>query len=932
MTEKEMDLSGEKLTVGDFSLGKTLGTGAFGRVRFVTHKGNGRHYALKTLKKAAIIKMKQVDHIMSEKQSLCGNHFTASNKPCFAAAASRGEFFTHLRKAGRFENEQSLFYAAQITCIFEYCHELNIVYRDLKPENILINADGYVKLTDFGFAKDPMGIYQKILAGKITFPKIFHKEAKSLVKKLLTPDLGKRFGNLKNGAADIKEHKWFKDLSWEDLVGKKIDAPFKPAVKGATDTSNFDDYPDSDQEPPAVNASQDPFTNWRRAEEWYQLLAFGSRYCLVLATQEGHGLRALGFRDAYLRTCSSSYTTKSLDRMVHLNNDAVQKQGEEYGKFESGNKLSLEEFQKFLDEHHQVRKISVREDLMPKCHSLMADAIRSAASKLNPRKIKHCFEVFGFDFMVDSDFRVWLIECNANPCLDLCSAYLAHLIPSMLDQALRLTVDSFVDGQECSPEDTKWDLLYDSEEAPNSMSSTWMEELPEGFTLPMLGTQILGRKTKKGNKKMAAPPRETALAAEEDAKPPAVLPALMSLSTGQAFDVLKNFEENAGSVRDPTAYAIGTARKAERGETIGTGRKATVTVSEAPRLRAPRAKGEQRPPEPIGSFGKPSRVGHPSYQAPPQHSSDSSRIRRQVQWLNRNAELQQDLDEERVVSQLTRVSEREAMDILKHPPVAPPPGMEDMHYDMARDIGQRVEALILDAKHASETRVGKEIQKIKQTLGTGIEEKIKLINDKVAQVEPKTGGLLKTELQASITKLEEVWEGEVGTLKQELWQTIQAHNHNADLLKHQKDAIDQVQSRMTETAPTPELDQVHVQLLQVDKVLHKEMAKEVQMDQLMARLNAVHHQLLALSGAAPAALMAQAALVQRMLPRTASPKKGQKKAKGSKSLQIAALNPEAPEFVPSLEDSASTVRDPTAYVISAYRRAVDGKGKGRSGK
>lgn len=240
------------------------------------------------------------------------------------------------------------------------------------------------------------------------------------------------------------------------------------------------------------------------------------------------------------------------------------------------------------------------------------------------------------------------------------------------------------------------------------------------------------------------------------------------------------------------------------------------------------------------------------------------------------------------------------------PPVAPPPGMEDLqHYDMARDIGQKVEALILDAKHASETRVGKEIQKIKQKM-EAMAEKIKLINDKVAQVEPKTGGLLKTELQASITKLEEVWEGEVGTLKQELWQTIQAHNHNADLLKHQKDAIDQVQSRMTETASNPELDQVHVQLLQVDKVLHKEMAKEVQMDQLMARLNAVHHQLLTLSGAAPAALMAQAALVQRMapglaVPRTASPKKGQKKAKGNKSAQNAALNPEAPEFVPSWE-------------------------------
>ena len=38
-------------------------------------------------------------------------------------------------------------------CMFEYLHEKNIIYRDLKPENILIAADGYLKLTDFGFAK-----------------------------------------------------------------------------------------------------------------------------------------------------------------------------------------------------------------------------------------------------------------------------------------------------------------------------------------------------------------------------------------------------------------------------------------------------------------------------------------------------------------------------------------------------------------------------------------------------------------------------------------------------------------------------------------------------------------------------------------------------------------------------------------------------------
>lgn len=46
--------------VESFELGKTLGTGSFGRVRFATHKASGRHYALKMLKKAVIIRLKQV--------------------------------------------------------------------------------------------------------------------------------------------------------------------------------------------------------------------------------------------------------------------------------------------------------------------------------------------------------------------------------------------------------------------------------------------------------------------------------------------------------------------------------------------------------------------------------------------------------------------------------------------------------------------------------------------------------------------------------------------------------------------------------------------------------------------------------------------------------------------------------------------------------
>merc|ERR1712086_1178106 len=196
-----------------------------------------------------------------------------------------GELFTHLRRARKFTDEQSKFYGAQTGAAFEHIHSKNIVHRDLKPENILLSSDGYSKLTDFGFAKvvepgsrtytlcgtpeyiapevllnkghgkpvdwwtlgiliyemivgyppfvdeDPMGIYQKILSGKIVFPKMFDKNAKGLVKKLLTADLGKRFGNLKNGVDDIKKAKWFSELNWQQLLDKEMTSPYKPVVK-----------------------------------------------------------------------------------------------------------------------------------------------------------------------------------------------------------------------------------------------------------------------------------------------------------------------------------------------------------------------------------------------------------------------------------------------------------------------------------------------------------------------------------------------------------------------------------------------------------------------------------------------------------------------------------------------------------------------------
>jgi len=198
--------------------------------------------------------------------------------------------------------------------MFEYLHSKNVIYRDLKPENLLIAEDGYLKLTDFGFAKvvegrtytlcgtpeylapeillnkghgkpvdwwclgiliyemiagidpftdeDPMAIYQKILKGKVKFPKNFDKNGKSLVKHMLVADLSKRYGNLKNGVNDIKNHRWFSEINWDSILQKKLIPPYKPTVKSPGDTSNFSSYPDSETIASALKPADDPFLDW----------------------------------------------------------------------------------------------------------------------------------------------------------------------------------------------------------------------------------------------------------------------------------------------------------------------------------------------------------------------------------------------------------------------------------------------------------------------------------------------------------------------------------------------------------------------------------------------------------------------------------------------------------------------------------------------
>ena len=68
-------------------------------------------------------------------------------------------------------------------------------------------------------------------------------------------------------------------------------------------------------------------------------------------------------------------------------------------------------------------------------------SMESVKRKLNANNRQYCFELFGYDFIIDDQFKVWLIEVNTNPCLEESSRLLRMLLPRLIDDALKLTVD-----------------------------------------------------------------------------------------------------------------------------------------------------------------------------------------------------------------------------------------------------------------------------------------------------------------------------------------------------------------------------------------------------------------------------------------------------------------------------------------------------------
>ena len=154
-----------------------------------------------------------------------------------------------------------------------------------------------------------------------------------------------------------------------------------------------------------------------------------------------HQKKVYLFKEGHLKTCSVEYDINSKDAFTHITNYSFQKHNTNFQKFEKGNEVPFYEFQKFIDEKYPEKNYKLNRDLMKQIKEIIAISMRCGKNKINKNNRSFQFEIFGYDFMLDSDFNAFLIEINTNPGLEISSPWIQIVVPRMLDDALRLTVD-----------------------------------------------------------------------------------------------------------------------------------------------------------------------------------------------------------------------------------------------------------------------------------------------------------------------------------------------------------------------------------------------------------------------------------------------------------------------------------------------------------
>ncbi|XP_045155163.1 protein kinase C zeta type [Echinops telfairi] len=306
-------MDGIKISQGlglqDFDLIRVIGRGSYAKVLLVRLKKNDQIYAMKVVKKELVHDDEDIDWVQTEKhvfEQASSNPFLVGLHSCFQTTSrlflvieyvNGGDLMFHMQRQRKLPEEHARFYAAEICIALNFLHERGIIYRDLKLDNVLLDADGHIKLTDYGMCKEGLGpgdttstfcgtpnyIAPEILRGEeygfllewwvqgrararalegvrtlwdmvsrspsptvilekpIRIPRFLSVKASHVLKGFLNKDPKERLGcRPQTGFSDIKSHAFFRSIDWDLLEKKQALPPFQPQITDDYGLDNFD--------------------------------------------------------------------------------------------------------------------------------------------------------------------------------------------------------------------------------------------------------------------------------------------------------------------------------------------------------------------------------------------------------------------------------------------------------------------------------------------------------------------------------------------------------------------------------------------------------------------------------------------------------------------------------------------------------------------
>ena len=288
------------LSMDSFNVISVIGRGFYGKVTLCENKKTKEMFAIKSVHKNRLMKAHRVSTVVNERNVLMNIQHPFIVHLYFAFQTTSkvymgmkyvpgGDLLYHLSRKGPFTEEQVRLYIAEISLALDYLHKSGLVFRDLKPENVLLDADGHIKLTDFGLVKNikytektstfcgtplylapeviekkaygPMvdwwslgvmiysftfgkcpwedenlkALFDKILNEPLTFPEGADEETKDLIEHLLQKD-----PDMRCGMEYVIKHPFFKGLDFVKVYSKAIKPFYIPEINSENKPRFFD--------------------------------------------------------------------------------------------------------------------------------------------------------------------------------------------------------------------------------------------------------------------------------------------------------------------------------------------------------------------------------------------------------------------------------------------------------------------------------------------------------------------------------------------------------------------------------------------------------------------------------------------------------------------------------------------------------------------